>query len=117
MADTLLLDTLSWDLLLDSDGNIAVASSPYSLAQDAASAIRLFQGELWYDTTQGVPYFQDFLGKTPPLNLLKAKFVAAAKTVPGVVDAVCFITSIAGRKVSGQVQVADAAGVITAAEF
>lgn len=115
--DTLLLDTVEWDLVLDVNGNIAVASDPYSLAQDAASAIRLFQGELWYDTRQGVPYFQEILGKTPPLNLIKTKLTDAAKTVPGVVDAVCFITGIEERRLTGQVQVTDQAGVISAASF
>lgn len=114
---TLLLDLTTWDLVIDADGNIAVASAPYSLAQDAASAIRLFQGELWYDTTQGVPYFQDILGKTPPPSLIKAKFVRAAKTVPGVVEAVCFITGITDRRLTGQVQVTDTFGVISAASF
>ena len=115
--DTILLDTVAWDLVVDADGNIAVASNPYSLAQDAASAIRLFQGELWFDTTLGVPYFQDILGKTPPLSLIKAKFVEAAKTVPGVVEAVCFITGITDRRLTGQVQITDTFGVISAASF
>lgn len=34
MASTLLLDTLAWDLAVDAAGNIAVATEPYSLAQD-----------------------------------------------------------------------------------
>lgn len=114
---TLLLDTVEWDLVLDANGNIAVASNPYSLAQDAASACRLFLGELWYDTTQGVPYFQEILGKAPPLSYLKSKLETAAKTVPGVVAAVVYISSIVGRRVSGQVQVTDSVGVLTAANF
>lgn len=113
---TLLLDRTPWDLTLDVSGNIAAATDPYSLAQDAASAIRLFLGELWYNTTKGVPYKQ-ILGQAPNISYLKSKFVAAALTVPGVVAAVCFITSIEGRKVSGQVQVTDENGVITAAAF
>ena len=117
MPDTLLLDRSVWDLLLDASGNIALASEPYSLAQDAASAIRLFKGELFYDTTLGVPYFGQILGQFPPIALMKAKFVAAALTVPGVVDAVCYITGIEGRTVSGQVQVTDTAGRITVAAF
>lgn len=114
---TLLLDTVEWDLVLDVNGNIAVASNPYSLAQDAASACKLFLGELWYDTRQGIPYFETILGKSPPLSYLKTKLEDAAKTVPDVVDAVAYITSIVGRKVSGQIQVTDTEGVITAANF
>lgn len=114
---TLLLDTELWDLTVDVAGNIAVADAPYALAQDAASAIRLFLGELWFDTTQGVPYRELFLGKTAALPLLKAKLVAAALTVPGVVSARCFVRSIENRTVSGQVQVTDRSGLTSAAEF
>jgi hypothetical protein len=44
-VNTLLLDVSSWDLCLDAAGNIAMASNPYSIAQDAASAIRTFAGD------------------------------------------------------------------------
>ena len=56
MADTLLLDLTNWDLVLDVNGNIAIARPPYALAQDAASAVKTFQGECYYDTTLGIPY-------------------------------------------------------------
>lgn len=115
--DTLLLDRTTWDLCLDASGNIALASGAYALAQDAASAIRLFAGELWYDTTQGVPYFAEILGKTPSVALMKSEFTAAALTVPGVVSARCFIASIKGRTVTGQVQITDVAGNTAVASF
>lgn len=116
---TLLLNPQTWDLTIDNDGNIAVADDPYSLAQDAASAIKLFLGELWFDTTQGVPYFQQLFGKPPNISLIKAKFATAAETVPGVPPggAAVFITSISGRNVSGQVQITDSSGTTTAANF
>lgn len=114
---TMLLNPQTWDLMVDANGNIAVASDPYSLAQDAASAIKLFQAELWYDTTQGIPYFSQIFGLRPNVNLIKAQFGAAALTVPGVASATVFITSIANRNVSGQVQVTDANGTTTAANF
>lgn len=113
----MLLDQTRWDIILDASGNIAVADEPYALAQDAASAIRLFRGELWYDTSQGVPYFQQILGKWPPLQLMRQRFEAAALTVPGVVAATCIITSLEGREVRGRVEVTDANGVVTAAGF
>jgi len=114
---TLLLDTALWDLTLDASGNIAVASPPYSLAQDAASQIRLFQGELWYDVTQGIPYFTQVLGFNPSISLMKALFVRAALSVPGVVSAQCFITGIVNRQVKGQVQITDSSGNVAAASF
>lgn len=117
MADTLLLDTASWDLVLDVQGNIAVASQPYSLAQDAASACKLFQGELYFDTTQGIPYFTQILGQLPPLALIKQRLVEAALTVPGVTAAKVFISGFSGRRLSGQVQITDEAGITTVASF
>lgn len=117
MASTLLLDQTAWDLVLDANGNIAVASEPYSLAQDAASAIKTFLGECWWDTTVGVPYSK-ILAQNPPLALLKQAMVDAAETVPGVGAAVVFIQSVAGRAVTGQVQVTSAAtGQASAASF
>lgn len=117
MASSLLLDPDTWDLTASVGGNIAVASSALSLAQDAASAIRTFQGECYYDTSVGIPYWSEILGYAPPVALMKAWFVEAALTVPGVVDAVCYISSITDREVQGQVQVTDTAGNITAAAF
>lgn len=115
--NTLYLSPQNWDLTLDNNGNIAMATEPYSLAQDAASAIKTFLGEVYYDTTQGVPYFGQILGQTPSLQFLKSQLVAAAMTVPDVVSAVCYITGITGRQLSGQVQVTDTSGVISAAGF
>lgn len=106
---TLLLDQSSWDLCLDANGNIAVAQPPYALAQDVSSAIRTFLGECWYDTSLGVPY-GNILGKNPPLTYLIAQMEAAALAVPGVVSAICTITSVKGRMVNGQVAFTDSSG-------
>lgn len=110
MARTLLLDRTVWDLCLDAAGNIAVAAEPYAQAQDVASAIRLFRGELWYDVAVGIPYFGQILGRTPAPAFLKAQFVAAALTVPGVVSATAFLTFDRTRGVGGQVQFATSDG-------
>lgn len=114
---TLLLSSDDWDLVVGLDNNIAVASDPYSQAQDAASAIRLFRGELYYNTVPGIPYWEQILGKSPPVSLMKAKFVAAALTVPGVKAARCFIASWVGRIVSGQVQITNGEGRQSAARL
>ncbi len=108
--NTLFLNTSAWDLVLDASGNIAMAANPYALAQDAASAIRTFQGEIYYNTEIGIPYPEQILGQSPPLGLMRAQFVAAALTVPEVVGAEVFFTSTANRTVEGQVQVTDGAG-------
>lgn len=104
MLQTLLLDTMRWDLCLDAFGNIAIASEPYALAQDVASAIRCFNGECYYDIGRGVRYFEDILGHTPPLPLVKAELVNAARSVPMVISAQAFIAVTEDRVVTGQVQ-------------
>lgn len=105
MASTLLLDPKTWDLLVDGSRNIAVAAEPYALAQDAGSAIKLFRGEDYYDTTRGVPYWEEILGRWPPLRVMKSLWVAAALTVPNVKSAACFISAFIDRRIIGQVQV------------
>lgn len=110
---TMLLDQSAWDLVLDSAGNIARADPPYALAQDVASACRLFLGELWYNQDAGIPYFEDILGQLPPVSLLTGWMERQALTVPGVVNAQCTITSFSDREIVGQVQFTDATGTTT----
>ena len=108
---TLLLDRTQWDLVLDSNGDIALASPPYALEQDVASAVRLFLGELWYDTTKGIPYFEEILGQLPPVSLLTSYIESAALSVPGVISARCIISSFQDRSVSGEIQFIDDSGI------
>lgn len=115
--NTLLLDIAAWDLVLDSNGNIALARPPYAVAQDVASAIRTFLGELWYDTTQGVPYWQELLGQNPTNSQIISSFNQAALNVPGVATANTVITSIPGRQVNGQVQFTTTDGTSTVVNF
>lgn len=113
---TLYLDPANWDLALDSSGNIATATDPYRMAQDAACACRTFLGEVYYDTARGVPYFDEVLGHRPPLELIRARHIAAAKTAEGVADARVFYTALT-PVLTGQVQVFDASGAVAAAGF
>lgn len=115
--DTLYVDPAAWDFALDVNGNIAMATDQYALAQDAASACRTFLGEVYYDTTQGVPYWTEILGQFPSLALVKSQLVTAALTVPGVVSAQVFISGVVGRRLSGQIQVTDPSGTVTASSF
>lgn len=103
--NTLLLDLARWDLTVDARGNIAMASNPYAPAQDAASELRLFRGELWYDRARGVPYFERILGHLPSVEFMKAQFVAAVVQVPDVASATAFITEFVNRAMRGQVQI------------
>ena len=108
---TLLLDKTNWDLTVDALGNIAVGDPDYSIAQDVASAIRLFAGELWYDTTQGIPYFTSVLGKPPDVGFLQARFTAAALAVPDVASVTCSIDNLTKtRELTGKVNLTMTSG-------
>lgn len=113
LYNTLLLDVTAWDLVLDSNGDIALAESPYAVAQDVASALKTFLGEVFYDTTQGVPYWREILGQPPSLSQLAQYMNQAALTVPGVVSANTIITGFVGRQVTGQVQFETSDGAST----
>jgi len=119
MTTTLLLDQTIWDLCLDVDGNIAVASDPYATAQCVANAVRTFLGELWYDTPAGLPYFQQVLGKLPNIQMLKSLILAQTNTVSGVSSAVVYLTNISfsTRTITGQIQFVDSTGITQVASF
>lgn len=108
--NTLLLDNTNWDLLADAAGNIAVAQAPYALAQDVASAVKLFLGELWYNAPAGIPYFEEILGHAPPIGAFQDYIARAAMTVPGVAQAQCTIQSLEGRTITGAVTFTDTQG-------
>lgn len=111
--DTLLLDLTNWDLVVDAFGNWAMASAPYAIAQDVASAIKTFAGEVYYNITLGIPYFAQILGQLPPVTLFQTYMVDAALTVPFVVAnpaPQCLITGFDNRDVIGQVTFTDSTG-------
>lgn len=114
---TLLLDIDTWDLCIDTNGDIACAAAPYAVAQDAASAVRTFRGECYYDQNQGVPWLSDVLGHRPPLSLVKADIVAEALRVPGCATATAYLSAVSARKLTGQIQVTDSDGVTTNVGF
>lgn len=115
--NTLALDTKIWDIFLDANGNIAMATEPYAIAQDVASAIKLFKGELWYNTAKGVPHFQEILGLYPPQSLIKKRLVEAALTVPGVVQARVINLGLVNRQLTGEVEIIDSNGHSSGVRF
>ena len=102
--DSLLLDRDAWDLCVDASRNIAVATRSYAILQNVACACRLFSGELWFDTTRGIPYISQIFALDYPLDLLKEDLITAAVAVNGVESAVVYLDDISNRAISGQIQ-------------
>jgi len=117
IQNSLLLDQSAWDLVLDVNGNIALAEAPYSVAQDVASAIRTFLGECWYNTTLGLPYWQEILGQLPPLNYISQQMITQSLTIPNVVSAKVTFQSFTDRVLSGQIQIIDTDGATNNVAF
>lgn len=109
--NTMFLNPDTWDLVVDDYGNIAMAESPYAIAQDVASACRLWLGEARYDTTRGIPYETSLLGELPPQSLIASWFEAEAETVPEV-EAAQVVLSFdrTTRQLSGQIQITQTSG-------
>lgn len=100
--DTLLLDRSTWDLLLDAEGNIAVASGGYAIGQDIASAVRVFLGECYYNTAAGLPYMQNILGRGQVISVFESQVVETALAVPGCADARCIVSGLGpDRRLTG----------------
>lgn len=100
---TLFLLPSTWDLELDSSGNIAVASDIYQLAQDIASACRTFLRDVYYNQAQGISYFESVLGYNGfPLSLYKMYLELEAVSIVGVASANAQLT-MTGRTVTGAI--------------
>ena len=110
MPKTLLLDTDEWDLVLDANGDIALADEPYAIAQDVASAIRTFKTDCWYDQRKGMPYWQQILGHYPPMSLVRAAIVKEVMAEPKVAQVTVRRLGIDGRLLTGDVLVVDTDG-------
>lgn len=122
MLDTCALDTTLWDLDVDAAGNwrtvgdaTGTGNSPIGpgmrLAQDAATRCLSFQGEVYYDNTQGVAY-GTILGGPPNMAVVNNAYQNQAALVPGCAQALANLTFTAGsvRKVTGSIVVTDITG-------
>lgn len=108
IQNTLLLDQSAWDLVLDINGNIALAGTPYSYAQDVTSAVRTFLGECWYNTNLGLPYWQKILGQLPPIGYIEQQINEEALTIPNIISAQTSIVSFVNRSIDGVILITDA---------
>ena len=89
---TLALDN-SWDITVDSLGNLATLSDNERLAQDVASSVRVFKGELPFDIERGVEY------NNPDLNreTLNYEMNEQAKLIDGVAESVVLFEELSNR--------------------
>lgn len=117
--DTLALQVATWDLDLDDRGNLRTFGDAtpdentgpgMRLAQDVASRVRAWRGEVWFDTEQGIDYPR-YLGTTPSLVELRADYQAEALRVPQCATALAdFALGRRDRAVTGALYLSDLSG-------
>lgn len=117
--DTLALTVPGWDLDLDSRGNIRTVGDAtpgtqtgpgMRLAQDVASRVRAWLGEVWFDVNQGIDYPR-YLGQAPSLTQLRADFQNEAVLVPLCATAIAdFDLTRPTRTVTGSLYLTDLNG-------
>ena len=102
---TLALGT-DWDVYTDDLGNIATLSGNNRLAQDVASSVRVFSGELPFNVTRGVEY------NKPDQNreTLNHQMNDNAKLVEGVSESIVIFEELKDRTLKPVVYVTSADG-------
>ena len=84
---TIFLNPRTWDLDLDTQGNIAIATDEYQQAQDIASSCRVFLGDDYYNKDDGIPYLEEIMGKSGyPMALYQRHLHDRSMLVSGVVS-------------------------------
>lgn len=99
----LALDTNTWDIFLDSTGNLARLDDSTQdrledlICQRVRHRLQTFQGECYLDRSVGVPYFSEVLKKNPDLRRVKNLLLATINGVEGVKKIIDFSVGFAAR--------------------
>ncbi len=106
-SSSLYLNPDTWDLQLDGNGDLQITANPYAIAQDVATACLTFRKECYYNSSLGVPFFQDdnrILG----IGELQYYYEEEAKSIKTVAAARCtLVTEGASRAFRGVITVTD----------
>ena len=101
---TIFLLPTTWDITLDSAGNLAVATEEYQQAQDIASSCRVFYGDDFYNKNDGIPYLESILGKSSyPIALYQRNLHDRSMLVNGIVSAEVQLQRLDNRVLSGSI--------------
>lgn len=102
---TIALDT-NWDIGIDNLRNIATVSGNDRLAQDVASSVRVFKGELPFDIERGVNYAKPDENR----ETLNYEMNEQARLVDGVADSVVVFEKLENRTLKPVVYVTNEEG-------
>lgn len=95
----------TWDLAIDTQGNIAIATDIYQQAQDIATSCRVFYGDDYYNKEDGIPYLERIMGKhNYPTSLFQRNLHDRALLVNGVVSVDVNLTPLENRIMRGTIE-------------
>lgn len=89
----LAIDQKTNDLFLDADGNLATVTDAEAVGQHTRQRLQTYQGEWFLDTTAGVPWLSDILGRQYDPALAEAVIKAEIFKTLGVTGITSFSTS------------------------
>lgn len=108
---SLYLDPDSWDIDLDDKGNIRVVGNPYACAQDVATACSTLRGECIYNTSAGIPYYENIMGVQPGAGAVQSYLENEAMRLPYIAQASATVINDSGARAStGVIVVVDTNG-------
>ena len=91
------IDQETGDIGLDADGNLSMVTGAHAVGQHVRQRLGFFQGEWFLDTTAGVPWLDDILGRRYSPALAEAVVKAEILATHGVTEITSFSVSFAQR--------------------
>lgn len=96
----------NWDICLDDLNNVATIDGNERLAQDIASSVRVFKGELMFDVNRGVEYDKP----DEVRNTLKSDMNEQVLLVDGVEDSMVVFNNLTDRLLNVTIYATNAEG-------
>ena len=104
------LDNTTWDIGVDPDTkSIALKDSNYQIAQDVASSVRVWKGELPFDVERGIEYGKpenlrgvlnfEMRNQAKKINGVNEASVVFNKLEDRILDVTIYVTTIEGQTV------------------
>lgn len=118
--DLILANTRNWEAIdsaeVDPDTGARTGEAKYC-AQTVANSCRMFRNDAYFFPGEGVPYFENVLGRKPPQSLVHAYLREAAFLVPLVRDIRILNYKQTNRIVTGEIRITTENGSIENVNF
>lgn len=111
---TFATDRQTRDFQLDKFGNLLILSDAEALAGIITNVLRVQRGELQYDVSAGIPYFETVFSGRANIPLWKGFMISAIEAVEGVLSVDSFDASVSGNILSYLARISTVYGEVSA---